>query len=182
LKHSPSRDLSGNIQAFIEVPAGRTEKWEVDKEDGNLKWNFKKGRPRVLKYIGYPGNYGMIPRTLLSKESVGDGDPLDIIFLGPPLKRGEVASAKLIEVLKLLDKGDQDDKLIALQFNSPLKKSDSIEELDESFPGITQILELWFTNYKGNGEMKSDGFGDPEEAERIFNEASEQFEKAVSQK
>jgi inorganic pyrophosphatase len=69
-----------------------------------------------------------------------------------------------------------------LQFNFPLKKSDSIEELDERFPGITQILELWFTNYKGNGEMKSDGFGDPEEAERIFNEASEQFEKAVSQK
>ena len=30
--------------------------------------------------------------------------------------------------------------------------------------------------------MKSDGFGDLEEAERILNEASEQFEKAVSQK
>jgi inorganic pyrophosphatase len=66
LKHSPSRDVFENIQAVIEVPTGRTEKWEVDKKDGNLKWNFKKGRPRVLKYIGYPGNYGMFPRTLLS--------------------------------------------------------------------------------------------------------------------
>ena len=35
LRHSLSRDLSGNIQAVIEVPAGRTEKWEVDKKDGN---------------------------------------------------------------------------------------------------------------------------------------------------
>ena len=182
LKHSPSKDTSGNIQAVIEIPAGRTEKWEVDKKDGNLKWNFKKGRPRVLKYIGYPGNYGMVPRTLLSKESGGDGDPLDIILLGPPLNRGEVASAKLIGVLKLLDKGEQDDKLIAVQFNSPLKKSDSIEELDERFPGITQILELWFTNYKGNGKMKSKGFGDLEEAERILYEASEQFEKTATQK
>ena len=182
LKHSPSRDVAGNIQAVIEVPAGRTEKWEVDKKDGNLKWNFKKGRPRVLKYIGYPGNYGMVPRTLLSKESGGDDDPLDIILLGPPLNRGEVVSAKLIGVLKLLDKGEQDDKLIAVQFNSPLKKTDSIEELDEKFPGITQILELWFTNYKGTGKMKSNGFGDLEEAERILNEAAEQFEKAASQK
>jgi inorganic pyrophosphatase len=93
-----------------------------------------------------------------------------------------VVSAKLIGVLKLLDKGEQDDKLIAVQFNSPLKKSDSIEELDEKFPGITQILELWFTNYKGTGKMKSNGFGDLEEAERILNAAAEQFEKAASQK
>lgn len=182
LIHSPSKDISGNIQAVIEVPAGRTEKWEVNKEDGNLKWNFKKGRPRVLKYIGYPGNYGMVPRTLLSKESGGDGDPLDIILLGPPINRGEVASAKLIGVLKLLDKGEQDDKLIAVQFNSPLKKADSIEELDEKFPGITEILEIWFTNYKGNGKMKSNGFGDLEEAEKILTEASNQFENAVAKK
>ena len=85
LKDYPSKDSFGNVQAVIEVPAGRTEKWEVDKEDGNLKWNFKKGKPRVLKYIGYPGNYGMVPRTLLPKELGGDGDPLDIILLGPPL-------------------------------------------------------------------------------------------------
>ena len=88
----------------------------------------------------------------------------------------------LIGVLKLSDDSEQDDKSIAVQFNSPLKKSDSIEELDERFPGITQILELWFTNYKGNGKMKSNGFGDREEAERILNEASDHFEKAAIQK
>jgi inorganic pyrophosphatase len=75
----------------------------------------------------------MVPRTLLSKESGGDGDPLDIILLSPPLNRGEIASAKLIGVLKLLDKGEQDDELIAVQFNSPLKKANSIEELDKNF-------------------------------------------------
>jgi inorganic pyrophosphatase len=179
LKDWPPEDESGNVHAVIEIPAGRTEKWEVDKAEGNLKWNFKKGRPRVLKYIGYPGNYGMVPQTLLSIESGGDGDPLDIILLGPPIDRGKVASAKLIGVLKLVDDGEQDDKLIAVQFNSPLKKADSIEELDERFPGITQILELWFTNYKGNGKMASNGFGDLEEAENILNEASEQYQKSL---
>ena len=141
MKGWPSKDPSGNIHAVIEIPAGRTEKWEVDKKDGNLKWNFKKGRPRVLKYIGYPGNYGMVPETLLPKESGGDGDPLDIILLGPPIDRGEVATAKLIGVLKLDDNGEQDDKLIAVQFNSPLKKADSIEETKTIFETLQNTLE-----------------------------------------
>jgi len=182
LKDYPSKDSFGNVQAVIEIPAGRTEKWEVDKEDGDLKWNFKKGKPRVLKYIGYPGNYGMVPRTLLPKELGGDGDPLDIILLGPPLNRGDVVPAKLMGVLKLLDNGKQDDKLIAVQLNSPLKKSNSLKELNEQFPGIKEILEQWFANYKGNGKMKSNGFRNLEEAEKILKEASEQFEKAASKK
>ena len=124
----------------------------------------------------------MVPRTLLPKELSGDGDPLDIILLGPPLNRGDVVSAKLIGVLKLLDNGEQDDKLIAVQLNSPLKKSNSLKELDEQFPGIKEILEQWFTNYKGNGKVQSNGFGNLEEAEKILKEASEQFEKAESKK
>ncbi len=176
LKDWPSKDSSGNVNAVVEIPAGRTDKWEVGKEHGNLKWDFKKGKPRVLKYIGYPGNYGMVPGTILPKESGGDGDPLDIILLGPPLDRGEVTSAKLIGVLKLDDRGEQDDKLIAVQFNSPLIKADSISELDERFPGIKEILELWFTNYKGKGKMKSRGYGNLQEAEKILTEATRHYQ------
>jgi len=55
----------------------------VKKPDGIMKWAFEDGKPRVIKYLAYPGNYGMIPRTLLPKELGGDGDPLDIIMLGP---------------------------------------------------------------------------------------------------
>ena len=182
LKDYPSKDSFGNVQAVIEVPAGRTEKWEVDKKDGNLKWKFKKGKPRIVKYIGYPGNYGMVPRTLLPKKFGGDGDPLDIILLGPPLNLGDVVSAKLIGVLKLLDNGEQDDKLIAVQMNSPLNKSNSLKELGEQFPGIKEILEQWFANYKGNEKIQSNGFRNLEEAEKILQEASEQFEKAASKK
>ena len=37
LQDWPPIDESGNVNAVIEIPAGRTEKWEVDKADGNLK-------------------------------------------------------------------------------------------------------------------------------------------------
>ena len=124
----------------------------------------------------------MVPRTLIPEKLGGDGDPLDIILLGPPLNRGDVVSAKLMGVLKLLDNGEQDYKLIAVQLNSPLKKSNSLKELDEQFPGIKEILEQWFANYKGNGKMKSNRFRNLEEAEKILKEAAEQFEKAASKK
>ncbi len=72
----------GTINVVVEIPTGTTAKWEVTKPDGKLQWEFKRGKPRVVKYLGYPGNYGMLPRTLLAKEDGGDGDPLDVIVLG----------------------------------------------------------------------------------------------------
>ena len=76
----------GDINVVVEIPTGSVQKWEVDKTSGNLKWEFVDGKPREVKYLGYPGNYGMIPRTLLPKELGGDGDPLDVIVLGPAVE------------------------------------------------------------------------------------------------
>ncbi len=120
------------------------EKWEIDKITGHLEWEFKDSQPRIVKYLGYPGNYGMIPRTLLPKERVGDGDPLDVIVLGPAVPRGSILKARLIGVMKMLDNGEQDDKLIAVMLDSPLGNIKSIVELDQRFNGITQILDNWF--------------------------------------
>ena len=175
----PSLDEEEQLNVVVEIPAGRTEKWEVRKSDGALIWDFKKGKPRVLKYIGYPGNYGMIPQTLLTQESGGDGDPLDAIVLGPPILKGSIAKAKLIGVLKLLDKGEQDDKLVAVSQNSPLYKSNSLQELDEQFPGISNILESWFVNYKGPGKIKSIGFAGTDEARSILQKAIDQYQNSI---
>jgi inorganic pyrophosphatase len=89
-------DRLGNINVVIEIPTGTTAKWEVEKSTGHLKWEFVDGVPREVSYLGYPGNYGMIPRTLLPKELGGDGDPLDVIVLGPAVKRGTVLKTKII--------------------------------------------------------------------------------------
>jgi inorganic pyrophosphatase len=175
----PSIDEDGLLNVIVEIPAGRTEKWEVRKEDGALVWDLKKGKPRVVKYIGYPGNYGMIPQTLLSKEIGGDGDPLDVIILGPPILRGSIAKAKLIGVLKLLDGEEQDDKLITVGEDSLFYKVDSLEELNKKFPGVLIILESWFLNYKGVGEIKSKGFAGIDVAKLILSKAIEHYRKAI---
>src|SRR5262245_16604523 len=59
------RTEGGGVRAVVEIPAGRLDKWEVKNEDGLLHWDIKEGKPRVVKYLGYPVNY-----------VIGQGTPL----------------------------------------------------------------------------------------------------------
>lgn len=168
-------NTDGDINVVVEIPTGTSEKWEVDKYSGNIEWEFKYGEPRIVKYLGYPGNYGMIPKTLAPLELEGDGDPLDVIVLGPPVKRGDVIKCKLIGVLEMLDKGAHDDKLIAVRPGTYFYEVSSIKELDEEFKGVTDILRLWFANYKGPDIIEIKGFGDQERASQILESAIEAY-------
>ncbi len=117
----------------------------------------------------------MIPRTLLPKELSGDGDPLDVIVLGPPVKRGSIIKCKVIGVLYLLDSGEQDDKLIAVLEDTPLYNVESLIELDKNYNGISEIIKIWFTNYKGPDKLESKGFGDKKAAINILNSAINEY-------
>jgi inorganic pyrophosphatase len=170
------------INAVIEIPAGTNEKWEVTKTGDKLKLEHKNGKPRIVKYLGCPGNYGMIPRTLVSKTLGGDGDPLDVLVIGAPAMRGKVVKAKLIGVLKFLDKGKKDDKLLAVLPKTALYDVDSITQLDETFPGITSIIKTWFLYYKGSGKMIFKGFGSVQEAQNILNIAMKEYQRQQGNK
>ncbi len=159
-------NLDGTVNAVIEIPAGTNAKWEVSEDTGVMCWEIKDGAPRVVKYLGYPANYGMLPRTL-----GGDGDSLDVITLGGFRFRGEIAAAKVIGVMHMLDGGEADDKLIAVLPGTPLADVNSIAELEAAFAGSSDILATWFGNYKGPGEIEVTGFGGPEDAQQILDAA-----------
>ncbi|NQY67362.1 MAG: GDP-mannose 4,6-dehydratase [Flavobacteriales bacterium] len=93
----------GDINMIVEIPSGTLQKWEVEKKNGTLVWTFKNGKRRVVNYIGYPGNYGMVPQTVLPYEDGGDGDPLDVLLLGESIERGSVVKCKVIGVLNMLE-------------------------------------------------------------------------------
>ena len=168
----------GDIQAVIEIPAGTIEKWELDKSTGVIVRDSIDGRPRSVDYLGYPANYGLIPNTLLSKENGGDGDPLDVIVLGPPVERGSVVKCCLIGVLYLLDRGEQDDKLIAISTESPMYGVNDLMELNSEYHGVSDILQLWFTNYKGPGKMELKGMGGKKEANLILEKALKEYQSS----
>lgn len=177
----PARAEGELVNAVIEIPAGCCEKWEV-KSDGVMRWDMKDGEPRHVKYLGYPCNYGMVPRTRLGRELGGDGDPLDMLVLGPALPRGSVLAVRVLGLIHLTDGGERDDKLIAVPPDSPLAKARSVAELDELHPGITVILRTWFENYKGRGELQCTGFGDLAAAEAMLASACGSFAKADAKK
>ncbi len=128
---------------------------------------FLEGKPRIINYIGYPGNYGLIPNT-----KGGDGDPLDIIILGNVIPRGKIIKVKLIGILKYKDRGEQDDKLIGLHRSSPFYEViDDVDVLNKDFPGVIEILKIWFSNYKGSGKMVFEGLGNREAAMSLLKEA-----------
>ena len=167
----PSKGDAGGVNVVIEIPSGTNLKYEVSKESGEMELEEIDGESREIHYLPYPSNYGFVPQTLLSSESGGDGDPLDVLVLGPAIEQGEVVECKLIGVLKLLDSGEQDDKLIAAPLDSEFANYNSLPALDVDYNGISTIIETWFTNYKGPGEMVSQGYADTEEAESILREA-----------
>jgi inorganic pyrophosphatase len=169
----------GSVRAVVEIPAGRLDKWEV-KQDGLLHWDIEDGKPRVVKYIGYPVNYGMVPRTVLSEARGGDGDPLDILVLGPSLPRGSVVETRVIGIILLTDRGEVDDKILAVAKGTPFEDVEDISDLEQKFPGVTQILETWFLNYKGPGKFVARGFAGRDEAVATVDQAIADFAAAHS--
>ena len=164
----------------VEVPAGTLAKWEVDPESGDLEWEMEEGKPRVVQFLSYPGNYGMVPSTLHAAESGGDGDPLDVLVLGASEQRGTLLEVTPIGVLEMSDRGERDEKIVAVTEGSPFERIGSIQDLDERFPGATTILSTWFSSYKGPGKIVVDGFSGPARAEALITEAMEDYEGRTS--
>ncbi len=176
-------NLDGTVNAIIEIPAGTTAKFET-LDNGTMELEQKDGAPRFVKYLGYPANYGLVPRSILLKSKGGDGDPLDAIVLGAALPQGSVVKCRIVGVMTLLDNGESDDKMILAPVNSPFGSIRSIEELDRKFPGVTTILQTWFTSYKGYGkdgklQLSFKGFKGRVAAIKLIGDAILDYEKSV---
>lgn len=162
----PALDI--DAKAIIEIPAGTLDKFELNKKSHEIEHEHKDGVPRVVQYLAYPANYGYIPNTLLAKEDGGDGDPLDVLVLGAAVEREAKLDIKIIGALRLIDRGEQDDKLIAVTRETPFWKVNSMSQLNAEFPGVSSIIDTWLTNYKGIDKMESQGFIEREAALQIL--------------
>src|SRR6478672_7704361 len=114
-------DAPNTVPAIIEVPKGSKTKYELDKASGLIKVD------RVLfSSVHYPANYGFIPRTYCD-----DNDPLDILVLGQePVVPLAIMMAKPIGVMKMVDQGQADDKIIAVHADDPeYSHYNSLDEL-----------------------------------------------------
>lgn len=125
------------VNAIIEIPKNSRAKYELDKESGLLKLD------RILySSVYYPANYGFIPQTYCD-----DQDPLDILVISQlemdPLC---LVEAKVIGVMRMLDQGEADDKIIAVC--SQDMSVAHIEDISELPPHFMKELRHFFEEYK----------------------------------
>lgn len=158
---NPEYIKPNDFTAVIEIPKGSKCKYELDKYTGLLKLD------RVLyTSTHYPANYGFIPRTYAD-----DGDPLDVLVLGnesiEPLTLVQVYP---IGVMRMLDGGKLDDKVIAVAFSDPF--FNIYTSIDQLPPHIFDEMMHFFSVYK-QLESKTTAIKElhgPEEAKQIIAE------------
>ncbi len=125
------------LNALIEVPKGSKAKYELDKKSGLLKLDRM-----LFSSVHYPANYGFIPRTYCD-----DHDPLDILVLGQePTVPLCIVRAKPIGVMKMVDQGEADDKIIAVHFDDP--EFSHYQSVDELPPHRMKEVQRFFEDYK----------------------------------
>ena len=71
----------------------------------------------------YPSNYGFIPRTLGD-----DGDPLDVLVLcSENIAPMTLVRCYPIGVMKMLDSGRGDEKIIAVPYSNQSRKAEKLQ-------------------------------------------------------
>jgi inorganic pyrophosphatase len=98
------------VTAIVEIPGGSRNKYELDKESGYFKLDRV-----VYSAVQYPADYGFIPKTLHE-----DGDPLDVlVYIDQPTFTGCMIDVRPIGVLHMRDRGEPDDKIVAVPIHDP---------------------------------------------------------------
>ncbi len=158
---------NGIVNTVVEIPQGSTLKVEWDREHAAFK--LDRVEPSIF---AKPCNYGFIPQTLDE-----DGDELDTLIVCPePLATGVWLEARIVGVMKFVDDGEVDDKIVVTPADNR-DQGDWFKSLDDD-PKLIEKLEHHFTHYKDlkkPGSTKVVGWYGVEEAKQIIAECIERY-------
>jgi inorganic pyrophosphatase len=181
--------VSGHITAFIEIVPTDTVKYEIDKISGYLSID----RPQKFSNV-VPALYGFIPRTYCGEKIAafdaeksgrkmgrGDGDPLDICVLCERvISHGDILLRAIpIGGIRMIDKGEADDKIIAVLKGDEVY--DAWTEMEHVPQAMVSRLKHYFLTYKC---MPEDGpavveiiniFG-KEEAQEVIKKSMQDYQ------
>ncbi len=158
------------VNGIIEIPKNTRAKYELDKSSGLLVLD------RVLySSMYYPANYGFIPQTYCD-----DKDPLDILVLSQiTIVPMCIVSAKVIGVMRMLDNGELDDKIIAVAAND--MSVNHLNDISELPPHFFKELKNFFEDYKKleNKTVKIEEFQNAEIAYNIVQQSMIDYQNLI---
>uniref|UniRef100_A0A2K6DXG1 inorganic diphosphatase n=1 Tax=Macaca nemestrina TaxID=9545 RepID=A0A2K6DXG1_MACNE len=154
-KKARNDEYENLFNMIVEIPRWTNAKMEIATEEplNPIKQYVKDGKLRyvanIFPYKGYIWNYGTLPQILSC---------------------GEVIHVKILGILALIDEGETDWKLIAINVNDPeASKFHDIDDVEKFKPGYLEATLNWFRLYKVpdgkpenqfafNGEFKNKAF------------------------
>ncbi|CAD7084379.1 unnamed protein product [Hermetia illucens] len=168
----------------VEIPRWTNAKMEISTKVplNPIKQDIKKGKLRFVAncfpHHGYIWNYGAFPQTWENPDHIepstcakGDNDPIDVLEIGYRVaERGEIVQVKILGTLALIDEGETDWKILAIDVKDPLADQvNDIADIEKHFPGLLRATVEWFKIYKipdgkpenqfaFNGEAKNAAF------------------------
>ena len=156
------------ILAFIEIPRGSRNKYELDPDTGHLRLD------RVLySSVHYPADYGFILETMGE-----DGDPLDVLVLvQEPTFPGCVIPARSVGGLDMHDEKGSDFKVLAVPVGDPrYAHVTTLADLGGHWP---REIETFFATYKLLEEKATDvvGWHSVEEAREVIEHCRERYRR-----
>lgn len=156
---------NGYYQAVIEIPAGTNLKLEYDKALKEFRPSLRDGKERTINFLAYPANYGFIPSTFSDPAKGGDGDALDVMVISSSIASGELIEIIPIGMIKLIDAGEQDFKIIAIPVEESQKRINvkNFKDFDRNYKAAKEILETWFLHYDPMDSSEILGWGDEKE-------------------
>ncbi|OGI28681.1 MAG: inorganic pyrophosphatase [Candidatus Moranbacteria bacterium RIFOXYA12_FULL_44_15] len=131
------------FNVIIEIPKGSKNKYEIDKKTGLIKLD------RAMKTSqDYPFDYGFAPQTLWE-----DGDALDVIVLSTyPLATNILVEVRPVAVMRMIDGGEGDDKIIAVPVKDP--RWDDTNDMADLNKHMLKEFKHFFETYKSIEDKK----------------------------
>lgn len=160
---------NGEVNVVIEIPRGSNSKVEWKRK---LKvMTVDRVEPKIF---AKPTNYGFIPQTLDE-----DGDELDaLVITDADLPTGVFVKSKVVGVMKFLDNGEVDDKVLCVP-DEDRQSGNRIATLSDLPEQLLKQIEFHFTHYKDLKKPGSTGgveFYDRNEAKKVIVAAQKRWE------
>lgn len=159
----------GTLNGHVEIPRGELTKHEFDISKNQLEID----RQLPAELVGYPINYGFVPQTIAY-----DGDPLDVLVLGPALSGGTFVKGRIVGLMYFDDEKGPDMKVVI----SPVDENG--EPLYELTAADKVRVGGWFDGYKRwearEGKWsKVSGWGDARDAKWFVDTTHRFFEEGI---
>ena len=132
-RDTPPLNPDRTVNAYIEIPRGERRKFELD-----MRRNVRvidRVIPRALG--GYPVNYGLVPQTVSY-----DGDPFDVLVLGPPITGGTFVRGVIVGLMHMEDEKGVDSKVVLSRTDAGGRPLHALTEADQ------RVIGEYFDRYK----------------------------------